>query len=132
VLVIWRTFDKEGTSIHGAGATTSGIEWGIFVALGVAAFLAYAGSSIRIAHVPEPPLPGENDPPSPSPSPSPSPAARARRSGQGPVRPPRPVRADDPPTGRLRDPSPPAAQARSELHPDDQLTIPFEPNGSDG
>ena len=47
VLVIWRIFDKQGTSSHGTLATTSGIEWGIFVALAVAAFLAYAGSRIR-------------------------------------------------------------------------------------
>ena len=59
VLVIWRIFDKQGTSSHGQFATTSGIEWGIFVALGVAGLLAYAGSRIRSAHVPEPPLPGE-------------------------------------------------------------------------
>src|SRR6476661_5285022 len=64
VLVIWRIFDKQGTSSHGQFATTSGIEWGIFVALAVAGLLAYAGSRIRIAHVPEPPLPGE--PPLPS------------------------------------------------------------------
>jgi hypothetical protein len=59
VLVIWRIFDKQGTSSRGQFATTSGIEWGIFVALAVAGLLAYAGSRIRIAHVPEPPLPGE-------------------------------------------------------------------------
>ncbi len=36
LLIIWRMFDKEGTTGHGQYATTSGIEWGIFVALGVA------------------------------------------------------------------------------------------------
>jgi hypothetical protein len=59
VLIVWRMFDKEGTAGHGSYATTSGIEWGIFVALGVAALLAYAGTRIRLAHEPEPPLPGE-------------------------------------------------------------------------
>jgi len=59
VLIIWRIFDKEGTTGHGQLATTWGIEWGIFVALAVAALLAYAGSRIRHAHEPEPPLPGE-------------------------------------------------------------------------
>ena len=43
VLMIWRMFDKQGTSSHGQFATTSGIEWGIFVALAVAGLLAYAG-----------------------------------------------------------------------------------------
>ena len=61
VLVVWRIFDKEGTIRHGQIAYTSGIEWGIFVALGVAAVLTYAGSRIRLAHEPEPPLPGEQE-----------------------------------------------------------------------
>ncbi len=59
VLIVWRIFDKEGTSRHDQIAYTSGIEWGIFVALGVAAVLTYAGTQIRLAHEPEPPLPGE-------------------------------------------------------------------------
>ncbi len=59
VLILWRMFDKEGTSVHGQYTTTSGIEWGIFVALAVAGLLTYAGTRIRIAHQPEPPLPGE-------------------------------------------------------------------------
>jgi hypothetical protein len=61
-LVIWRIFDKPGTSNHGQFTTTSGIEWGIFVALAVAGLLAYAGSRIRAAHRPEPPLPGDERP----------------------------------------------------------------------
>jgi hypothetical protein len=68
VLVIWRIFDKQGTSGSGQFATTSGIEWGIFIALAVAAFLAYSGMRIRAAHMPEPPLPGEGpEPPAPAP-----------------------------------------------------------------
>ena len=63
LLIIWRIFDKQGATTAGPSATTSGIEWGIFVALGAAAFLAYAGSRIRAAHRPEPPLPGEDAPP---------------------------------------------------------------------
>jgi hypothetical protein len=59
VLIVWRMFDKEGTTGHGQFATTAGIEWGIFVALAVAALLAYAGTRIRAAHEPEPPLPEE-------------------------------------------------------------------------
>jgi hypothetical protein len=59
VLIVWRMFDKEGTSGHGQVATTSGIEWGIFVALAVAGVLTYAGTRIRRAHEPEPPLPGD-------------------------------------------------------------------------
>jgi hypothetical protein len=59
VLIIWRIFDKEGTTGHGLYSTSSGIEWGIFVALAVAGLLTYAGTRIRLAHDPEPPLPGE-------------------------------------------------------------------------
>jgi hypothetical protein len=60
VLIIWRMFDKEGTTGHGLYTTSSGIEWGIFVALAVAGLLAYSGTRIRLAHEPEPPLPGES------------------------------------------------------------------------
>jgi hypothetical protein len=60
VLIIWRIFDKQAITGHGRySTTTAGIEWGIFIALGIAALLAYAGSRIRHAHEPEPPLPGE-------------------------------------------------------------------------
>jgi hypothetical protein len=57
-LVIWRMFDKQGTTNRGQYALTAGIEWGIFVALFVAAWLTWAGTRIRAAHQPEPPLPG--------------------------------------------------------------------------
>jgi hypothetical protein len=59
VLIIWRMFDKQGTTGHGLYTTSSGIEWGIFVALAIAGLLTYAGTRIRLAHDPEPPLPGE-------------------------------------------------------------------------
>jgi hypothetical protein len=61
-LIVWRIFDKQGGSAHGQNATTYGIEWGIFVALAVAAFLAYSGSRIRASHRPEPLLPGDDGP----------------------------------------------------------------------
>jgi hypothetical protein len=60
VLVIWRILDKESISVSGPGATASGVEWGIFVALAVAALLTYAGQRIRAAHTPEPPLPADD------------------------------------------------------------------------
>jgi hypothetical protein len=59
VLLIWRMFDKQGTTGYGQYAETTGIEWGIFVALIIAGVLTYAGTRIRLAHEPEPPLPGE-------------------------------------------------------------------------
>ncbi len=139
VLVIWRIFDKQSTSIHGPGAAISGVEWGIFVALGVAALLAYAGSRMRAAHRPEPPLPGEAEirprarRPEPvkaeteseplpdrsheeSPSAPPSPASPRSRASEGEFRAPgwltaRPKHLDD---ETRRQPS------------EEQLTIPLE------
>jgi hypothetical protein len=94
LLVVWRIFDKQGTTSHAQYATASGIEWGIFVALATAAFMAYAGSRIRAAHQPEPPLPGDEGAPLPgSPgnggrAPESAPAGPGRGSGSGgrPVR----------------------------------------------
>jgi hypothetical protein len=61
VLIVWRIFDKQGGAAQGQNATTYGIEWGIFVALAIAIGLTLAGSRIRAAHRPEPPLPGDED-----------------------------------------------------------------------
>jgi hypothetical protein len=62
LLIVWRMFDKQGAIARGPSATTSGIEWGIFIALGAAALLAYSGSRIRTARRPEPRLPGADGP----------------------------------------------------------------------
>lgn len=127
VLVVWRIFDKQSTTIHGPGADISGIEWGIFVALAVAAFLAYSGSRIRAAHRPEPPLPGEEPAPRPDPS---GPSVVARRGPSAPsvedrrAWTPRPVAADEPRTKPLGAGATPAA--RRLRAPDEQLTIPLD------
>jgi hypothetical protein len=63
LLILWRIFDKQGVTPNGPSATSSGVEWGIFIALAAAAFLAYSGSRIRAAHRPEPALPGEDTAP---------------------------------------------------------------------
>ncbi len=157
LLIVWRIFDKQGTHVTGPGATTSGIEWGIFATLGVAALLTYAGSRIRAANQPEPPLPGEVEPVARRPD---------TRRRAGPVRSPRAVPADgpggegtlrdpttrvardprfgptvvpdDPPTLRIARPdrratrparTPPAASARPSADGDDQLTIPLDDEG---
>lgn len=70
ILIIWRIFDKQGGDAHGQNATTYGIEWGIFVALAIAIGLTLAGSRIRAAHRPEPPLPGEDPLPAPASAPN--------------------------------------------------------------
>jgi hypothetical protein len=107
VLVVWRIFDKQGTSIHGPGADISGIEWGIFVALAVAAFLAYAGTRIRAAHRPEPPLPGEQPPAQDDPTASP-PSRRPRRAST-----PRPVAFEAAPSSRTEGEVRPTRRRRS-------------------
>jgi hypothetical protein len=108
VLVVWRIFDKQGTSSAGQFATTSGIEWGIFIALAVAALLAYAGTRIRAAHVPEPPVPGERDDDQ-----GPRPPRRPRR---------RPGPAEPPTAPETLQFAAPAKPARA----DEQLTIPLD------
>jgi hypothetical protein len=110
-LIVWRIFDKQGGSAHGQNATTYGIEWGIFIALAIAAFLVYAGSRIRASHQPEPPLPGEDGAPGRRPSESrphdkDQPAATIRRPAPGPR--PSESRPDDKdqPAATIRRPTP--------------------------
>jgi hypothetical protein len=57
-LIFYRVFDRP----DGAGYPV-GIEWGFFLAFIAAGGLTYSGLRIRVAHQPEPPLPGE--PPEP-------------------------------------------------------------------
>jgi hypothetical protein len=54
-LLVWRLFDKPGIATRGVAANV-GVQWGIFFALGAAGVLAYAGSRMRRARRPEPPL----------------------------------------------------------------------------
>jgi hypothetical protein len=55
LLLVLRLFDKPGIAHNGVAANV-GIQWGIFFALGAAGLLAYAGSRMRGAQRPEPPL----------------------------------------------------------------------------
>ena len=108
VLIVWRIFDKQGATTSGPSATTSGIEWGIFVALAAAAFLAYAGSRIRAAHRPEPPLPGENTAPAGS-SAAATTTVRESRTTAAPEDAPR---RQAPPPPETRRPVPPRRRPR--------------------
>jgi len=62
LLLVWRLFDKPAVTGANQAAATVGLQWGIFVALGAAGALAYAGARVRAAHRPEPPLPLAEDP----------------------------------------------------------------------
>jgi hypothetical protein len=132
LLIVWRIFDKQGSSSHGPYPTTSGIEWGIFIALVVAALLTYSGRRIRAAHQPEPALPGEAPPvrgPEPPPRrerprperrvhPSPS-TPLGRLFAERPAWSGGPVGPFEPPTRRPR-PEPPPPDTG------EQLTIPLD------
>ena len=54
LLVFYRMLDKPGTTGNAQLTTTIGLQWGIFVALGAAIGLAYAGTRLRVARRPEP------------------------------------------------------------------------------
>jgi hypothetical protein len=55
LLLVIRLFDKPGIQSHGVAANV-GVQWGIFFALGAAGALIWAGSRMRAARRPEPPL----------------------------------------------------------------------------
>ena len=56
LLVVYRMFDKQGTRAVGDVAITSGIQWGIFLALFAAIWLAWTGLRIRRSHRVKPAL----------------------------------------------------------------------------
>jgi hypothetical protein len=134
VLVIWRIFDKQGSSATGQDVLSYGIEWGIFVALAVAALLAYAGTRIRAAGRPEPPpragrpeaVTREPIPPEPVPPATPTPA--------GERRPPRLLFAEPATEAARAEAEEPGDEAATEVQaprppadqPDEQLTIPLD------
>jgi hypothetical protein len=113
LLLVWRLFDKPGITTRGVAANV-GIQWGIFFALAAAGLLTYAGSRMRGAARPEPPLVAPRRrprPPVPTTAPPPPPPAPGTTATQ--VLPPeRPRRAAGP------------AAAGSQ----DQLTIPLPPS----
>lgn len=126
LLVLWRMFDKQGVTGHGQYDTATGIEWGIFIALAVAAFLAYAGSRIRAAREPEPPLPGETEPRAGS---GRRPWRREPGPGSSPAAATRVVRSPEAPTSRSRDETP-VVRPESPRQPRDATTVvrPAPPN----
>jgi hypothetical protein len=106
LLVFWRLFDKPSL---GTGVTVK-LHWGIFLALIPAAVLLWAGSRMRAAHRPEPPLPGEDDWETPPPRPRRAVAERAERApAQRAPRPRVPLPAEVP---ELSDPPPPVFTER--------------------
>jgi hypothetical protein len=94
-LVFYRFVDQPAGGTSPNLAYSYDLSWGIFFGLLAAAFLFYAGTRLRAAHLAEPPLPGE----------APTvverrPSARPARERERPPRPPRPPGADRPPRPR--------------------------------
>jgi hypothetical protein len=56
-LLVWRLFDRPGVEQGSVG-----VQWGLFVAMVVAAALLLAGQALRAEHRPEPPNPAADDP----------------------------------------------------------------------
>jgi hypothetical protein len=90
LLLVLRLFDKPGINSHGVAANV-GVQWGIFFALAAAGLLAYAGSRMRAAHPPEPPLRRSRPRRPPPPPQPPEPRSQPQLSSQPTVR--RPVAA---------------------------------------
>lgn len=87
LLLVVRLFDKPGITSHGVAANV-GVQWGIFFALAAAGLLAYAGSRMRAARRPEPPLRRDrSEPPSPPRRPRYPPAPMAGAPGRRSSRP---------------------------------------------
>lgn len=80
LLLVLRLFDKPGISSHGIAANV-GVQWGIFFALGAAGLMAYAGSRMRAARRPEPPVERMR----PRRPPAPTPAMPVRSAARRPV-----------------------------------------------
>src|SRR4051812_4209537 len=70
LLVFYRLIDNKTGATSAFQKVDYGVSWGIFVTLLCGIALAYAGQRLRVAHVAEPPLPGE-PPPAPAPGPPP-------------------------------------------------------------
>lgn len=105
LLLVIRLFDKPGISSHGIAANV-GVQWGIFFALGAAGVLTYAGSRMRAARPPEPPLQRR------------APEQPLRRRTTEPLEPPWQRRAPEPPEPpRRQAPEPPAPTVRPRYPP---------------
>jgi hypothetical protein len=107
LLLVLRLFDKPGITHNGVAANV-GIQWGIFFALAAAGLLAYAGSRIRAARRPGPPVlrgeRGRHDPPQYGPHDPPERDGRHDPPQHGPHDPPERDGRHDPPQHGPHDP----------------------------
>jgi hypothetical protein len=125
LLLVLRLFDKPGITHNGVAANV-GIQWGIFFALAAAGLLAYAGSRMRAARRPEPPL-MRREPRSERPT-----APRAEhlrgaheRGSRSPAERPRRSAAEHPPRSAAEHPGQedPAEEVTVAEHPADAATV---------
>jgi hypothetical protein len=100
-LVFYRFIDHPPGGVSKTLAYDYGLSWGIFFGLLAGAFLLFAGTRLRLAHVPEPALPGE----APTVADRRPPRRRERppRDAFGdPTEPPTTTTTGDPPTAATR------------------------------
>jgi hypothetical protein len=124
LLLVLRLFDKPGITQHGVAANV-GIQWGIFFALAAAGLLAYAGSRMRAAQRPSPPLlrrsPPPHRPPDPLPRRPPDAAPTVVVRPAAPV----PARAGGAPIPAKRRERYPPAPGEDQLSFEDQPDLPL-------
>jgi hypothetical protein len=124
LLLVLRLFDKPGIAHNGVAANI-GIQWGIFFALGAAGLLAYAGSRMRGAQRPEPPL--LRDPHDPRPARGTHPR-EPRPDEDATVITPRPAQATRPDrAARTADTPPASAQAQPPASAPERPRLPPPP-----
>jgi hypothetical protein len=92
-LVFYRFIDQPSGGSNKNLAYSYDLSWGIFFGLLAAAFLIYAGTRLRLAHIAEPPLPGDPPPP-----PAPEPTVEDRRAAREAARAERERRRAEAPT----------------------------------
>jgi hypothetical protein len=115
LLLVIRLFDKPGITTHGIAANV-GVQWGIFFALAAAGLLTYAGSRMRAARRPEPPLRRDPAPAQREPTSTPR-ASAGRESAHAHTEEPVPAQQPEQRPARVRSrypPTPPAAPSDSE------------------
>lgn len=127
LLCFYRLIDNKTGSTTEFQKVDYGVSWGIFVTMLCGLALAYAGQRLRMAHVAEPPLPGEG-PDAPTVA-----DRRARRQAQREsaprpeASPPEPPRIDEAPTSVAPAAAPtvrhPVRQDRPEIDGGTQLSF---------
>ncbi len=82
LLIVWAIFERPGASAPGQYTTATGVQWGIFIVLALAALLTYAGSQIRADYLEEARARASSAPARPAAPDVPGPSGRSGRPGR--------------------------------------------------